>query len=348
MSVGQMVSLSKSRIAGVVTCCPTRLIEADFFRDRFSEEEVANTQRMSGVVRRYWVGDRQSSLDLSLAAARRLIRGLNWQVEQIDALIYVTQSPENILPATAIRMAHQLGLRAGILAFDINLGCSGYPYGLSVLMGMVETGLLKRALLVASETPSRIVDQYEKSTAMLFGDAGTVTAIEEGAGDPSHFILGSDGAGADNLVIPRCRFSVNKLAEDPRLVGRNPDFLYMDGAEIFNFTLKRVPPLVAAAQSETSGQPIEYYLFHQANQFMLEHLRKKMKLAASQVPVNIEDYGNTSVASIPLLITTRLRAKLADTPSVRVGMFGFGVGYSWSSCVSTLNDDIYLEHCHES
>ena len=347
MTVGQMVSLTKSRIAGVVTCCPTHRIDAEFFYGHFTKEEVANTQKISGVAHRYWVNEGQSSLDLSLTAARRLLKGLNWQDNQIDALIYVTQSPENILPATSIRMAHQLGMREGVLAFDINLGCSGYPYGLGVLMGMVENGLLKKALLVASETPSRIVDKLEKSTAMLFGDAGTVTAIEAGVAEPSHFIFGSDGSGADNLVIPQCRFSGNKLSEDPRLAGRNPDYLYMDGAEIFNFSLKRVPPLVSAAKAQ-AGNAIDYYLFHQANKFMLEHLRKKMKLEAAQVPVNIADYGNTSVASIPLLLTTTLASQIEAGPSIQVGMFGFGVGYSWSSCITTLKKDVYLEHCHES
>lgn len=346
MTVGQMVSLHNSRIAGVVTCCPKKIIDSDFFYDRFSEEEVANTQKISGVVNRFWIADGKSSLDLSLEAARRLIAGLNWKSDEIDALIYVTQSPENILPSTSIRMAHQLGMRAGVLAFDINLGCSGYPYGLGVLMGMIENGLFKKALLVASETPSRIIDQYDKSTAMLFGDAGTVTAIEAGTKQPSHFIFGSDGSGADNLIIPHCRFSGNKLSHDSRLFGRNPDYLYMDGAEIFNFTLKRVPPLVEAAQNQSS-QAIEFYLFHQANKFMLEHLRKKMKLDSTKVPLNISHFGNTSVASIPLLLTTSLASVISARSEVNLGMFGFGVGYSWSSCVTNLKNDVYLEHCHE-
>lgn len=348
MSIGQMVSLSKSRIVGVVTCCPNRLISSDFFLDRFSPVEIANTQKMSGVARRYWVDAGQSCLDLSMIAAHRLLKGISWSVEDVDALIYVTQSSENILPATSIRMAHQLGLRDGVLAFDINLGCSGYPYGLGVIMGMIENGLLKRALLVASETPSRIIDQYEKSTAMLFGDAGSVTALENGVNEASHFIFGSDGAGADNLIIPQGCFSDNKLVDDPRLVGRNPDFLYMDGAEIFNFTLKRVPPLVAAAKEQAGEKDIDFYLFHQANQFMLEHLRKKMQLDPKQVPSNICDYGNTSVASIPLLLTTCLSSSLETSKSVQLGMFGFGVGYSWSSCVTTLTNNVYLEHCHET
>jgi len=347
MTIGQKVSLTKSRIAGVVTCCPKRRVKSEFFFDSFSEKEVVNIQKISGVAQRFWVDDGQTCLDLSLAAARRLINGLNWFVNDIDALIYVTQSPENILPSTSIRMAHMLGLPSGVLAFDINLGCSGYPYGLAVLMGMMENGLLRKALLVASETPSKIIDKFDKSTAMLFGDAGSVTAIESESSDLSHFILGSDGSGANNLIIPHCRFSGNKLTNDPRLAGRNPDYLYMDGAEIFNFTLQRVPPLVAAAQSQECGGNIDYYLFHQANQFMLEHLRKKMKLDVSKVPINIAEYGNTSVASIPLLITTKIANKIVDASNLRVGMFGFGVGYSWSSCVSTFNDNLYLEHFHE-
>src|SRR5471030_2800858 len=120
MVAGQQVSFSKSRIAGIVTCCPSRRIDGDFFNDRFTPEEIANIQKMSGVKYRYWVRPGQSSLDLSLAAAKKLLAGLDWQPGEVDALIYVTQSPENILPATSIRMAHQLGLRAGVVAFDIN------------------------------------------------------------------------------------------------------------------------------------------------------------------------------------------------------------------------------------
>jgi 3-oxoacyl-[acyl-carrier-protein] synthase-3 len=347
MSIGRMVSYENSKIVGVVTCCPAQKIDSDFFQDRFTKQEISNTQRISGVARRYWVRQGQSSLDLSLSAARRLISKIGWDLNDIDAIIYVTQSPENILPATSIRMAHILGLSPGVVAFDISLGCSGYPYGLAVLMGMAENGLLKKGLLVASETPSRIIDQYEKSTAMLFGDAGSVTAIEASVGEVNHFILGSDGAGADNLIIPHCRFSGNRLSNDPRLEGRNPDYLFMDGAEIFNFTLKRVPQLVAAAQKQGAADAIDLYLFHQANLFMLEHLRKKIKLDADLVPSNIEHFGNTSVASIPLLLTNKVAGAISEEKKLRIGMFGFGVGYSWASCTTNLKGNTYLEHFHE-
>jgi 3-oxoacyl-[acyl-carrier-protein] synthase-3 len=345
-TIGKFSTLYGSRIAGVVTCCPAQKIENLSFLDRFTIQDIESVKKLTGVSSRYWVNESQSGLDLSISAATKLLHGLNWDSKNIDAIVYVSQSPENILPATSIRMGSSIGARPGIAAFDINLGCSGYPYGLYILMSMVQTGLIRKGLLVASETPSRIVDPYDKSTAMLFGDAGSVTAIESAEINyKSHFIMGSDGAGADNLVIPNCRFSAKKNKVDKRLAGHNPDFLFMDGPEIFNFTIKTVPPLVNEA-IKNAKTPLDVFLFHQANTFMLEHLRKKMKLSKDLVPLNIADFGNTSVASIPLLLTTKVRSLRNTKTKLHLGMFGFGVGYSWASCTTNIDCQVYLEHIH--
>ncbi len=334
--------LSNAKISGVVTCLPSNKIDNHFFSDFLSEEDIENIEKMAGVKTRYWVED-ESTVDLCVCAGKKLIERLNWKNDQIDALIYVTQSPDYVLPASSIKIAGQLGLREGIVTYDVNLGCSGYPYGLFLAETMIGSGIADKVLLMVGETTSKIIDKKDKSTALIFGDAGAATALEADHNDESVYLLGSDAAGEKNLIVPNSRFCKNVMLDDPRMDGRNHDYIYMDGAEVFNFTLKRVPPLVNNAR-ELSGGNIQYYLFHQANKFMLNHLVKKMKIDSELAPMNIDSYGNTSSASIPLLLTTTLKEKLIGNPSTKIGMFGFGVGYSWSACVKKFNSSVILEN----
>jgi len=198
-------------------------------------------------------------------------------------------------------------------------------------MTMVQTGAARRVLLAVGDTISKIVSPSDRSTAMLFGDAGTVTAIEACTDQRASFVMGTDGRGFNNLIVPHGAFKNNALRGDERLEGRASDCLYMDGGEIFNFTLKAVPGLVqdTLAQSGFAADEHDAFLFHQANLFMLKHLIKKTKLPVDKAPINIADFGNTSCASIPLLMTTSLKDQLSSQ-SMRLAMFGFGVGYSWA------------------
>lgn len=337
--------IKQSKIMGVVTCLPNNKIENSYFGDFLSDSEIENIEKMAGVKTRYWV-DNESAVDLCVCAGKKLIEELKWGVDEVDALIYITQSPDYVLPASSIKIAGKLGLRDGIAAYDVNLGCSGYPYGLFLAETMIGSGIADKVLLMVGETTSKIIDKKDKSTALIFGDAGAATAIESSSDSESVYILGSDAAGEKNLIVPNSRFCQNVMIDDPRMKGRNHDYIFMDGAEVFNFTLKRVPALVSKSR-ELSGDGIDYYLFHQANKFMLNHLSKKMKLNADSVPMNIGDYGNTSSASIPLLLTTKLKNNLSKN-FVKIGMFGFGVGYSWSACVKTIDSNIFLENIYLS
>jgi 3-oxoacyl-[acyl-carrier-protein] synthase-3 len=312
---------------------PSRQINNEHFHAEFGAAEVNSVVKMVGVHSRRWVDPADSTRDLCAVAARRLLDGLSWDPESVDAIIFVSQTPDFRLPATACALQADLGIPAGCIAFDINLGCSGYPYALWLGMSMVQTGAARRVLLAVGDTISKIGDAKDRATALLFGDAGTATAIEaDDSDDRSHFILGSDGRGATNLIVPRGGFKDYSAANDPRLADRNPDCLYMDGGEIFNFTLRSVPPLVARTleYAETDVEAYDAFLFHQANLFMLKHLAKKSKLPADKVPMNIDRFGNTSSASIPLLMTTDIAATLRSKRA-RIAMFGFGVGYSWAS-----------------
>lgn len=332
IACGREVAVGGARIAGVVSCVPTREVDNTGFVERFGEQAVHDVVKMIGVTRRRHVDDGTTTRDLCRVAGRRLLADLAWDPAGIDALLFVSQTPDFRLPATACVLQAELGLSTSCIAFDINLGCSGYPYALWLGMTMIQSGAARRVLLAVGDTVTRMVDPADRATAMIFGDAGTVTALEACADAPkASFVLGTDGRGASHLIVPEGAFGRGP-AGDPRLQDRDPACLFMDGGEIFNFTLRAIPPLVARTVA-LGGMPVERYdafLFHQANRFMLNHLVKKCRLPADRVPINIGDYGNTSSASIPLLMTTSLREQLRERGG-RLAMFGFGVGYSWGA-----------------
>lgn len=318
-------------MAGIVSCVPSRIVDNDHFRSAFGEK-VDEIAKMTGVQERRWSSSDQTTADLCRAAADRLLERLGWERDSIDGLIFISQTPDYPLPATSCALHGRLGLRPGALAFDVNLGCSAYPYGLWLAMSAIETGAADRILLAVGDTISKTVDSDDRATAMLFGDAGTVTALERTSdATTTHFILGSDGKGERHLIIPQGSYRQDFDASGA-FEGRKLDALYMDGGEIFNFTLKAVPALISETV-ERAGLTLDDYdafLLHQANAFMIKHLAKKAKLPVEKVPLNIDRYGNTSSATIPLLMTDDLREQLAER-TLRLGLFGFGVGYSWAS-----------------
>lgn len=331
--IGREAGSRGARIAGVVSCVPGRVRKNEEFFSTFGEDAVKDVSKMTGVQSRHQVEGDVTTRDLCRHAGRRLLEGLDWPADSVDALLFISQTPDFRLPPSACALQADLGLSTSCIAFDINLGCSGYPYALWLGMTMIQTGAARRVLLAVGDTISRIVDPGDRATALLFGDAGTATALEASAdAGTSHFILGSDGQGVTNLIVPTGGFRDYGACGDPRLADKLGTALYMDGGEIFNFTLRTIPPLVKRTMElgSADGKAPDFYLFHQANLFMLKHLLKKAKLAPEQAPINIEEFGNTSSATIPLLMTSRLGTQLQQGP-LRLAMFGFGVGYSWAS-----------------
>lgn len=323
--IGKDIRVNHARISGVVSCVPSNTITNTHFEKSFEPAEIANVIKMIGVESRHWVDSETTTSDLCTLAAKRLIEKLQWSADSVDAILFVSQTPDHALPATACVIQYALGLSPSTIAFDVNLGCSGYVYGLWLGMTMIQSGAAKRVILAVGDTISKIVDPEDRATALLFGDAGTATALEAcDAACTAHFILGSDGSGAKDLIVPNSGFRNSAITAD--------SYLYMNGGEIFNFTLRTIPALVSQLMScaQTSLEQQDYFLFHQANLFMLNHLIKKTKIPTLKTPINIQNYGNTSSASIPLLMTSALQTELIQK-QCQISMFGFGVGFSWAA-----------------
>ncbi|WP_422416336.1 3-oxoacyl-ACP synthase III family protein [Pseudomonas sp. GZD-222] len=329
-------SIKNVRVEGIACSMPENISEVSDLAEKFGEENIQKIMASTGVFRRHVV-DNQCSSDLCVAAAERLLSDLAVDRASIDTLIFVSQTHDHTLPATACILQERLQLPVGVAAFDVALGCSGYVYGLWLASSLISGGGSRRVLLLVGDTISKIVSEEDRSVAALFGDAGSATLLQyDETAQPISFALGTDGRGANNLIVPAGGFRDRSGEGSPSGEGevRGPFDLFMNGAEIFAFTLARVPSLVKALHESRpdNGLAIDHYVFHQANKFMLEHLVKRMKLPREKVLLDVESVGNTSCTSIPLALSL---ADLENNNRVTGLMMlaGFGVGYSWAGCI---------------
>jgi 3-oxoacyl-[acyl-carrier-protein] synthase-3 len=327
------------RLAGVASAVPEEKHHVEELSAVFGEAEVKKISESTGVVERYIVPEGMCTSDLCYAAAEQLLADTGWERDSVDALIFVSQTPDYVLPATACTLQRRLKLSKRCAAFDVGLGCSGYVYGLWLSSALISGGSIRRVLLLVGDTSNKPLSRADRSVAMLFGDAGTASAVERAEGAPAiTFVLGTDGGGRDNLIIPAGHFrtpSTTATATRTAREGNNQrsdEDLYMNGAEVFTFTLREVPALLKSlfAESGWEAEGTDAFVFHQANKFMLDYLVKRMKLPAHKVPIIISRYGNTSSASIPLAMTDALGPRLREQ-SMRLVLGGFGVGYSWGA-----------------
>jgi 3-oxoacyl-[acyl-carrier-protein] synthase-3 len=326
------------RIAGVSTCVPSRVVDNLSGDLGFDPGEVRKVVAMAGVQQRRIVDAGVTSADLCFEAASALLERLGWQRDTISGLIFVTQTPDYFLPSTSCMVHQWLGLGDECAAFDVGLGCSGYPYGLYLAACMLRGGGHKRVLMLHGETPSLFVDPADQATRLLFGDAGSATALELGGESLAHFCLHTDGTGYAGLIIPGGAFRDRHPARARDLS------LTMDGAGIFNFTLKRVPPLIedALALARRSVDQIDAYIFHQSNRFMMKHLVKKCGLPQDRVPMTIEDMGNCGGPSVAVTMTRGLPWQ-RDATKVLM-LLGYGVGLSWGAAVVSFDSEAVLLH----
>lgn len=331
-------TISGLRIAGLCAAVPDRVRHIDEDARIFGQSQVERIRESTGVVQRPVTETNLCTSDLCYAAADRLLQQLGWERTTIDGLLFVTQTPDYFLPATSCILQNRLALGTNCAAFDINLGCSGYVYGLW-LAGHLIAGGLERVLLLVGDTISRVVSPRDRATALLFGDAGTATALERTECSPKmSFELGSDGRGWPHLIVPAGSFrqprNENTARRTQREGGniRSDEDLFMDGAEIFGFTLRVVPRLVANLLERTGSSlhSMDAIVMHQANQFIIDHLTKRLKISPEKVPTTLRLYGNTSSASIPLTLVVSLGGRL-QRESLRLLLIGFGVGWSWGA-----------------
>lgn len=308
--------------------------------------------RNIGISQRRICAPWQCFSDLALVAAERVIGELGWRREEIGALIVVTQTPDYVAPATAIILQDRLGLAHSTVAFDVNLGCSGYPFALHILGAMIAAGAVKKGLVLVGDKSTWLHD----ATDPLFSDAASATALEfDASAPPIHFDLNSDGSGHKAIMIP-----VGGTREpadsrhfipytDEHGITRTPYYrLNLDGPAVLSFSTQRVPPAVKSllefAQAPIDG--IDYFLFHQANRMINETIRKKLGLPVEKVPSTLHDFGNTSGASIPLTMTARIRDALAARRN-RVLMCGFGIGLSWGTALVDIEGAVFPELTEE-
>lgn len=297
--------------------------------------------RKTGILRRHIATDNEIASDLAVKASANLFKQ-GVQKDSIEMLLYCTQSPDYPLPTTACILQERIGLSKECGALDYNLGCSGYIYGLSLAKGLIESGQVHNVLLITSETYSKYIDDRDNSTKPLFGDAATATLIE-GIEAKSYgldgFVLGTDGSGYKNLIVP-VGGMVNPAAKT-ELINLEDDYgnvrtnwnLYMDGSAISNFALDVVPETMKRVLEKTgkTKDDIGYYVFHQANKFMLEFLQLKCELMDYPYWNNAAEYGNTVSSSIPLALYDMLHKEYLKNTLVMV--IGFGVGLSWGGCL---------------
>lgn len=333
------------RVAGVVTCVPKdeKCIDDELELFGGNLKQLERLKRTIGLSRRRVVDEATTAADLCHDAARKLLAAASVEKSEIDAVICVTQTPDYLQPCNAAVLHGRLGLSKSCAAFDVNLGCSGYVYGLWLAHSMIASGGCRRVLLLAGDTISRLVNARDRAVAPLFGDGGSATLIEQSPSAPAaYFSLQTDGSGYDKLILPAGGARQPKsdttaeAAEDEAGNLRSPENLFMDGAEIFNFSITEEPKSVSELLEYASvdAAAVDYFVFHQANRYILSNIAKRLKLDPAKVPMQtVERYGNQSSASIPSAICGELSPVLSAGEPRQLLLSGFGVGLSWASAL---------------
>lgn len=333
-----------ARIAALASFLPAQVLSNETLASLYPEWPANKILAKTGIHERHIAAADQTAGDLALAAAQQLFAQGRYRPEQVDFIILCTQAPDYVLPTTACLLQHKLGLPRSAGALDINLGCSGFVYGLSLAKGLIETGSANRVLLLTADTYSKYIHPLDKSVRTLFGDGAAATLVcraEPGeSGGIGPFVFGTDGSGAGKLIVEAGGFrqpaDAATAVEHTDASGnvRSRQHLYMDGADVMTFSLTEVPKAVDALLAKTGQQreDIDQFVLHQANRFMLDALRKKLKLPADKLPIRVEHCGNTVSSTIPLTLQ-QLQQEGRLAAGTRTMLVGFGVGYSWAAAL---------------
>ncbi len=327
----------KAYIKAISYYLPETVVTNEELIKEFPEWSVEKIVNKVGIDQRHVAKPDETSADLATKAAEKLFTEHGIDKNSIDFILFCTQSPDYFLPTSACLIQERLKLPTSCGALDFNLGCSGYVYGLSLAKGLLLGGIAKNILLLTGETYSKFIHPKDKGNRTLFGDAGSATLISsDGFAEIGNFSLGTDGKGGENLIVKTGGMRNREKTDDLRFdENGNPissDHLYMNGSEIFNFTIEAVPPLIedTLAKNALAREDVDGYVFHQANKFMINFLRKKLKIAPEKFHMYMSEVGNTVSNTIPIVITEELKENALHG---NILLAGFGVGYSWAGCV---------------
>ncbi|WP_045217512.1 ketoacyl-ACP synthase III [Desulfonatronovibrio magnus] len=334
-------------IQAVSVAVPAQVYNNYTDNDHFNTDEAAKIADSTGIKQRRVADENTCASDLAMAAAEKALADTGTNRSSIDFLIFVSQTPDYKMPATGIILQHRLGLSKSCAAFDVNLGCSGFVYGLNLAYALGVQPGVNKVMLVNAETRTKAYSFKDRQTGFLFGDAASALIIEKGEHyGPSWFLMDSDGSRYDYIMIKSGGYRhpstpeslLERTFEDGSI--RNDEQAVMNGLGVFEFVITQVPAHVKKILStaELSKDDVDWFVFHQANQAMNNYLIKKLKLNSDKVPSNLDRFGNTSSVSIPLTISTELRDRLSEDTKVVIS--GFGVGLSIGSALITMNSPL--------
>jgi 3-oxoacyl-[acyl-carrier-protein] synthase III len=333
----------KAYIKAISYYLPEKVLTNEELVNQFPDWTVEKVASKIGVSQRHIAAEDETSADMAAKAGKKLLEDNNFDPEIIDFVLLCTQSPDYFLPTSACIIQNKLEIPVHSGAVDFNLGCSGFVYGLAMAKGLIAGGIAKNILLLTSETYSKFIHPQDKSNRTIFGDGAAATLIStEGFAEIMDFSLGTDGKGASNLIVATGGFRhlhpLNDLKLDESGNPTSSDNLYMNGAEIFNFTLEMVPELVKETLNKNNLEmnEIDQFVFHQANKYMLNFIRKKIKIPEEKFYYFMEKVGNTVSATIPIALYEAMHDKTI-LPGQQVLIAGFGVGYSWAGNILKFN-----------
>ena len=329
----------KVYIKGIDYNLPEKVLTNEMIAKEFPEWTVEKIDKKIGIKQRHVTVDGETASDLAVGAAEKLFGQLAFDRSQVDYLVFVSQSPDYHLPTTACTIQTRLGLSQRITAIDVNLGCNGFVAGLSLAKAVIVAGQARNVLLLTAETYSKYMHERDKSNRTIFGDGSAATLVStEGIAEIGEFVIGTDGNGAENLIVKTGGARHPKPADDLRFDDfgnpRSSDNLYMDGPAILNYSLDSIPQLVTDVLEKNGVKmdDIDLHVYHQANTFLANLERRKLRIPEEKYYCNIENFGNTVSSTIPIALCEAMKeGKL--TKGMKVLSVAQGLGYTWGGMV---------------
>ncbi len=327
-----------SKIEKIEYYLPEKIITNEYLEEKYKKFKSRKVYKNTGIKSRHVVSDGETALDLAFKVGTNILQ--DYDKSEVDFLLYCTQSPEYYLPSGACILQDKLGLSDSIGALDITLGCSGYVYGLSIIKGLIKSGIARKVLFVTADTLTKYINENDVANKVIFGDAATATIISQSDEEHFHeFSLGTDGTGVDNLVVKnggrKNLYNPDLVPQDDGLGNfRTDNNIYMNGPEIFNFTISHVPVTFknTLEKNKMDISDIDYVVFHQANKYILKYLRDLCEIPVEKFHIDLEETGNTSSCTIPIGLSKLIKLNKIDSGS-KILLLGFGVGYSWGGTI---------------